>query len=242
MQPRRAEDPLKRVTTLTFDLFGTVLDLTGSLVPPISRFLADKKSAVDGGEFWTQWRARQRLEQYQDTIMMLGHSGYLEVAKRAFLFTLRNNDVDFTYDEVDEFMKVWQGLVPFADAVQGLNELKGRYRLVGLSNGEPWLLKHLAENQIKFDFDDLISVNEAGFFKPHPSVYRTATRILETEPAEIMRVAAHSFDIMGARACGFRGAFVNRYKLPYEESPFQPDLTVNDFVELASRLEAVRGQ
>ena len=242
MQPNMAENPLDRVTTLTFDLFGTVLDLEGSLVPPISRFLGDKGSALAGGEFWAEWRARQRLEQYQDTILMLGHSGYLEVAKRAFLFTLRNNDVEFTYDEVDDFMKVWQGLVPFADAVQGLNELKGRYRLVGLSNGEPWLLKHLVENQIKFDFDDVISVNEVGFFKPHPSVYRTATKILKTEPGEIMMVASHSFDIMGARACGFRGAFVNRYKLPYEESPFQPDLTVDDFVELASELKAGRSQ
>ena len=134
---------------------------------------------MDGGEFWGQWRARQRLEQYQDTIMMLGHSGYLEVAKRAFLFTLRSNDVDFTYDEVDDFMTVWQRLVPFTDAVQGLNELKGHYRLVGLSNGEPWLLKHLAENQIKFEFDDIISVNEAGFFKPHPSVYRIPRCIRE---------------------------------------------------------------
>ena len=242
MQPRTAENPLDKITTLTFDLFGTVLDLTGSLVPPISRFLADNGSAVDGGEFWGQWRARQRLEQHQDTIMMLGHSGYLEVAKRAFMFTLRSNGVDFTYDEVDDFMMVWQELVPFADAVQGLNELKGHYRLVGLSNGESWLLKHLAENQIKFEFDDIISVEEAGFFKPHPSVYRTATRILQTEPGEIMMVAAHSFDIMGARACGFRGAFVNRYNLPYEESPFQPDLTVNDFVELASELKVGLGQ
>ena len=242
MQPEMAENPLDKVTTLTFDLFGTVLDLEGSLVPPISGFLADKGSVMDGGEFWAQWRARQRLEQYQDTIVMLGHSGYLEVAKRAFLFTLRNNDIEFTYGEVDDFMKVWQGLDPFPDAVQGLNELKGRYRLVGLSNGEPWLLKHLVENQIKFDFDDVVSVNEAGFFKPHPAVYRTATRILETEPGEIMMVAAHSFDIMGARACGFRGAFVNRYGLPYEESPFQPDLTVNDFVELASELNVGRGQ
>ena len=231
---------MDRVTTLTFDLFGTVLDLTGSLVPPISRFLSEKGSAVEGGEFWAQWRARQRLEQYQDTILMLGHSGYLEVAKRAFLFTLRSNDVEFSYGEVEDFMEVWQGLVPFADAVQGLNELKGFYRLVGLSNGEPWLLKHLAENQIKFDFDDVISVNEAGFFKPHPSVYRTATRILKTEPCEIMMVAAHSFDIMGARACGFRGAFVNRYRLPYEESPFQPDLIVSDFVELAAELKVGR--
>jgi hypothetical protein len=41
---------------------------------------------------------------------------------------------------------------------------------------------------------------------------------------------------MGARACGFRGAFVNRYQLPYEDTPFRPDVVVKDFRELADRL------
>ena len=54
-------------------------------------------------------------------------------------------------------------------------------------------------------------------------------------------VAAHSFDIMGARACGYRGAFVNRYGLPFEETSFQPDVTVDDFDELASRLLTTPG-
>jgi 2-haloacid dehalogenase len=53
-------------------------------------------------------------------------------------------------------------------------------------------------------------------------------------------VASHSFDILGARACGFRGAYVNRYQLPYEDSALRPDLTVNDFLELSKRLASKR--
>jgi 2-haloacid dehalogenase len=49
-------------------------------------------------------------------------------------------------------------------------------------------------------------------------------------------VSANSFDVMGARACGFRGAFVNRYRLPYENSPYQPDILVQNFTELADVL------
>ena len=59
---------------------------------------------------------------------------------------------------------------------------------------------------------------------------------LGAEPHQLLMVAAHSFDIMGARACGYRGAYVNRYQLPYEESPYRPDLEVRDFVELADVL------
>ena len=72
-------------------------------------------------------------------------------------------------------------------------------------------------------------MEEAGAFKPHPGVYRAAARILDSEPGEIMMVAAHSFDIMGAR--------VNRYGLPYEDTDqYTPDILVDDFNHLADVL------
>ena len=77
------------VRALTFDLFGTVLDLGGSLVPHIGRFLQGKGSDLDAESFWAQWRLRQRVEQYQDNIMALGHSGYQQVARRAFVYVLQ---------------------------------------------------------------------------------------------------------------------------------------------------------
>jgi len=70
----------------------------------------------------------------------------------------------------------------------------------------------------------VISVQVAGAFKPHPGVYLRAASLLELEAGECMMVSANSFDVMGARACGFRGAFVNRYGLPYEDTPFRPDV------------------
>lgn len=224
------------VNTLTFDLFGTVLDLAGSLTPHIERFLAARESQIDADAFWAQWRNRQRVEQYQDTILMMGHSGYLTVCRYAFLYTLRANRIPFTDAEVDEFMQAWQLLNPFEDAVRGLKRLKGHYRLVGLSNGEAWYLEHLANNRIKFDFDAVISVETAGAFKPHPGVYRKAARILHAEVGELMMVASHSFDIMGARACGYRAAYVNRYGLPMEQTPHQPDVVTADFDQLADYL------
>ena len=224
------------VKALTFDAFGTVLDLGGSLTPFIAGFLKAKRSEASPQRFWEQWRYRQRIEQYQDNIMMLGHCGYLEAARRAFVYTLGLNGVEASRDEVREFMKAWQELSPFPDVIPALQRLKERYRLVALSNGEPHFLDHLAKNRIQWKFDRVISVQVAGAFKPHPGVYLRAASILGLEVGECMMVSANSFDVMGARACGFRGAFVNRYQLPYEDSPFQPDVVVKDFQELAERL------
>jgi len=229
---------LSRVNTLTFDIFGTVLNLTESLVLPTDEFLAAHSATIDGATFWPQWRARQRIEQYQDNILMLGHSGYLETCRRAFVYTLKSNGIAFEESAVAEFMNVYENLQPYEDAVDGLKQLGEQYSLVALSNGEQHYLEHLAVNNIGIEFDAVISVEKVGAFKPHPSVYRTAARLLEKEPGDIMMVAAHSFDIMGARACGYRGAYVNRYGLPTEDSPYQPDFEVNDFIQLADKLRA----
>ncbi len=225
-------DPLTQVNTLTFDIFGTVLDLTGGIVPVLAEFLAAKGTAADPEELWRFWRARQRIEQHQDTILMLGHCGYLEAARRALAYTLRAHDIAFDASETHELIEVFKRLRPFEDARLGLERLAERYRLVALSNGNQWLLDKLCDENIGAPFDAKISVEAFGRFKPHPSVYRGAAAALGKEPGQMMMVAAHSFDVHGARVCGYRGAFVNRYGLPYEETPLSPDWTGPDFTAL----------
>ena len=233
-------NPVAGVSALAFDIFGTVLDLGGSLAGPAGDFLAARNSSVGAAQFWGEWRDRQRIEQYQDNLFMLGHSGYRETCRRAFIYCLRRHGVAFDEADIAQFMTVYDELRPYDDAVAGLRRLadSGRYRLAALSNGEQAYLERLARHNIGVAFDDIISVAKAGVFKPHPAVYRTAARILGKEPGEIMMVAAHSFDITGARACGFRAAYVNRYELPREESPYQADFEVADFHGLADRLLA----
>lgn len=225
-----------RVKALTFDLFGTILDLSGSLTPVIQHFLLEHGSSLDPVQVWNQLRMRQRIEQYQDNLLMLGHCGYLEAVRRAFLYVLRLNSIPFTNGDIDSFIENWKDLIPFEDVLEGLDQLKRRYQLVILSNGEDWLLRHLVKNQVKFDFDRVVSAQSVGVFKPHPAVYRTCARTLGCEPYELMMVSSNSFDVMGARACGFQAAWVNRYGLPYEETPYKPTLIVEDFRELAVSL------
>jgi 2-haloacid dehalogenase len=229
---------LDAIQALTFDLFGTVLDLGGSLTPYIDAFLKEKKSTASAKDVWHEWRYRQRLEQFQDNIVAMGHSGYTPVARRAAVFVLKQFGVDASPAEVDRLMEAWQHLKPFPEVVAALARLKKRFRLVALSNGERSFLAHLVKNQIQWDFDDVISVEEVGAFKPHPGVYRRGAFKLGLEIGQCMMVSANSFDVMGARMCGMRGAYVNRYNLPYEDTPFVADVTVKNFTELADKLLA----
>ncbi len=78
-----ADGYLGRVRWLAFDVFGTVMDLTGSLSGPVGEFLRAHGSEMSGGAFYADWRDRQRIEQYQDNMLMLGHSTDLEPVSKA---------------------------------------------------------------------------------------------------------------------------------------------------------------
>lgn len=225
-----------QVKSLTFDVFGTILNLADSMTPSIQRILSKYGASLDANHMWNQFRLRQRVEQYQDNLLMLGHSGYLAAVRRAILYVLRRNEIPFAQQDIDDYVEDWKNLTPFEDALEGLTQLKEKYQLVVLSNGENWFLRHLAKNRIRFDFDEIISVQTVGVFKPHPAVYRTAARILKREPQEVMMISSNAFDVMGARACGFQAAWVKRQEGPYEETPYQPTLIVKDFRDLVVKL------
>lgn len=226
----------RSIQALTFDLFGTVLDLAGSLTPHIDCFLKDHASPVAADVFWNDWRRRQRLEQYQDNIVQMGHSGYLTVARRACVYTLRLHAVEASNERIDTLMDAWWQLAPFADVLPALQRLQERFRLVALSNGEQPFLKHLSSDRIGWDFDHIFSVQEVGAFKPHPGVYRRAAQVLDLDLNQCLMVSSNSFDVMGARMCGYRGIYVDRYGLPFEDTPFVPDAQVDDFCQLADLL------
>jgi 2-haloacid dehalogenase len=229
-------DPLSLVHTLTFDAFGTILDLGGSHAPRLDEFLKSKGSEMTAEELWARWRYRQRIEQYQDNQFYTGHYGYWDSSRRALIYTLRASKLPFGEADITHIMDGWQELNPFPDAVPGLRRLRSKFKLVVLSNGERDFLAHLVKNRIQYDFDGVISVQDVGVFKPNPQVYRYAARMLEAEPCELLMVSSNSFDVVGARASGYRGGYVNRYDLPFDETPYRFDIEARDFLDLAGKL------
>ena len=176
-------DKIKDVKALTFDLFGTVLDLGGSLTPYIADYLKSKGSTTSPDRFWEQWRGRQRIEQYQDTIMMIGHSGYLETSRRGLVWVLKLNNISYNDEEVEGLMGAWQNLSPFPEVIDSLHRLHQQFKLIALSNGEPHFLTHLVNNQIQYDFDknyfrrgDRFIQTTSGYLSPGSQRTRTGSR------------------------------------------------------------------
>jgi 2-haloacid dehalogenase len=84
----------------------------------------------------------------------------------------------------------------------------------------------------------VISVAEANSFKPHVATYTRAAEILGVPMDEILFVANHAFDCIGAKAAGMNTAFIDRRKRPFGRTLHQPDLWLPDMQALAAFMTA----
>lgn len=232
---------LKReIKVLTFDQYGTVVDMQAGLIEAVTPFLKEKGWDGNPHQFVTWWRRTHFEDSMIDALCDRGHTPYRQIGHRAVSQVMDRAGISYSQDEVEWLVAQIETLKPFGDVIAALKQLKTRYKLVILSNGDRDMLEN-AKPHIGFEFDQTISVQEAGAFKPDKRTYAAAERILahaypDVERISIMHVANHAFDCIGAKAYGFRTAFIDRRKRPYGGSPHQPDLVAENFKELADAL------
>lgn len=234
-------DILKReVKVLTFDLYGTVVDMQAGLTKAAAPFLEKKGWSGKPSSFVTWWRRTHFEESMIDSLCDRGHTPYRQIGHRAVSHVMDRAGIDYSQEEVEWLVAQIVTLKPFDDVITALGRLRKRYRLAILSNGDRDMLE-AAMPHVGFEFDQVISVQESGAFKPDKRTYAAAEKILASaypyvERSSIMHVANHAFDCAGAKAFGMRAAFIDRRKRPFGGSSHQPDLVVGNFAELAEAL------
>ncbi len=230
-------DILKRdIRALAFDQYGTIVDMQKGLTEVVTPFLKGKGWAGKPDSFVTWWRRTHFENSMIDALCARGHTPYREIGQRAVSYVMDRCGIRHTQDEVRALVAEIERLKPFPDVVAALGRLRAHgYKLAILSNGDRDMLTAAAPH-IGFAFDHVISVQEAGTFKPHWKTYAKAEEIIGDERSSILFVANHAFDCIGAKSYGMRTAFIDRRKRPFGETPHQPDLVVADFAELAAAL------
>ena len=223
------------VKFLTFDLYGTVVDMQGGLADAVTPFLKAKGWEGRPHQFVTWWRRTHFENSMIDALCDRGHTSYREIGHRSVSHVMDRAGISYSTDEVHWLVAQIEKLRPFPEVLDALGALKNRYRLAILSNGDRDMLSSAAP-YVGFEFDAMLSVEEAGYFKPHFATYRKAAEVLGEEPARILHVANHPFDCIGAKAAGMQAAYIDRRRRPFGDTPHQPDIIVADFSELARTL------
>lgn len=227
----------QKIKVVMFDQYGTVVDMQGGLTEFVTPFLKEKGWSGKPGSFVTWWRRTHFENSMIDALLHREHTPYREIGHGAVSYTMDRAGIAYTEDDVRMLVAAIERLPTFPDVPAALAKLKTRYKIVVLSNGDPDMLE-TAKQYHKIPFDAVISVAAANAFKPHVATYTKAAEILGVRMDEVLFVANHAFDCIGAKAAGMHTAFIDRRQRPFGRTPHQPDIWLPDMKSLAQAMTA----
>lgn len=204
------EVKMPAIKVLAFDVFGTLVDWRTSIAREAAAVFARAgRDDIDPAGFADAWRG---LYQPAMEAVRSGKRPFtrLDVLNRETLdILLARHELVLDDAAAADFAFAWRRLDPWPDAVAGLSQLRARYPVVTLSNGNIALTMEIARRS-SMVFDAILGAEAVQAFKPTPESYLRTADLLGVAPGELCLVAAHHSDLSAARACGLQCAYIDR--------------------------------
>lgn len=225
---------------LLFDVFGTLADWRNGIARDAERILGTHKK-IDWIAFADAWRG-----EYQPGMeeVRTGRQSFakLDVLHRRNLDRIlpRFNLTDLSDATLSELNLAWHKLDGWPDVAGALARLRKKFLLAPCSNGNIALMADLARHN-GWQWDAILGAEVGGDYKPKPRVYLASCAAFNLAPRECLMVAAHSYDLVSAAACGMQTAHTAR---PNEYGPntgeagptVKVGYTAKNLAELADQL------
>ena len=215
--------------TLVFDVNETLLDLE-ALGPGFT-------SVFGSTEPMAEWFARM----LHGSLVANATNRYRPfglIGTEALVTLAQRRGVDLDPDRAVAIVAEMRRLPPHPEVPEALARLRaGGFRLVTLTNSSPdTAAAQLDHAGIAHFFERALSVDAIRQFKPAPAVYLHTTAVLGVDVDQALMIAAHDWDIIGARSIGLPGAYVARPGVVWGMPDDPPDLVVSDLRHLADAL------
>lgn len=221
-------------------IFGVLFDAYGTLFDIRSLAEACLAAAPEHPELLDLWRAKQ-LELSWLRSLMDRYVDFQRITADALADTVARLRIPLSEAARRELSDAWLSLDLFPDAIPTLDRLDG-LRTAILSNGSPAMLDAVCRRSgILERLDAVISVDEAGIFKPAPTSYALGTTRFGVPAGDILFVSSNSWDVAGAKAFGYRVAWVNRRGVPFDQPEFLPDFVVDSLEGLITVVANIAG-
>lgn len=211
-----------------FDAYGTLFDVHAAAG-------AQKDAIGAGWEKLSQtWRSKH-----------LEYSWVHALTGRDVSFwALTQRSLDFAITSIggvpegvrEKLLAAYRRMDAFQEVPGVLQALKARgAQLAILSNGDPDMLADAVSSAgLGGVFDAVLSVREAGIFKPDMAVYRLVLDRFGGAAEDVSFQSSNRWDIAGAEVFGFRTVWVNRAGAPDEYPDMAADRIERDLTGLAS--------
>jgi 2-haloacid dehalogenase len=219
--------PLAGIRACVFDVYGTLLDVHAAVLASGER-LGDKAAPLS-----QLWR-RKQLEYAWIRSLTGAHADFAQVTSEALSHAF---DVFGVNDALlhEELIEAYFELPAFADAAACLKALKAKgRRLAVLSNGTHSMLEAaLTAAGLQPLFEQVLSVEDVGIYKPSRRAYRLVMQKLKLDTGpDVCFVSGNAWDAQSAAAFGFQSVWINRDGAPPDRLPGKPAAVIASLEEL----------
>ena len=227
-----AQPQFSKPKVIIFDVNETLLDLE-SMRTSIGAALAGREDLLP---LWFSTMLHHSLVStaigdYQD---------FGKVGVASLLMVAQNNNIKLDAEQAKTaIVTPLLSLPAHPDVKAALQALKDRgYKLVSLTNSSNHGVKTQFESAgLTGFFDARYSIEDIKIYKPDLRAYQWALDKLGVEAEQALMVAAHGWDVAGAKAAGLQTAFIARPGKALYPLAEKPNYNVKDLTELAALLK-----
>ncbi len=214
-----------------FDVNETLLDLNAMEVS-VTEALGGRS------ELMSLWFSTMLHHSLVDNTTGRFHT-FGEIGVASLLMVAKSNGVELDEDTARKaIVTPLRSLPPHSDVKAGLKALKeAGFTLISLTNSSNKGVKTQFENAgLLSYFDARYSVEDINRYKPDLRTYEWALEKAGVKAKDAMLVAAHGWDIAGAKAAGLQATFIAREGKVLYPLAIAPDYQINTLPELATIL------
>jgi len=206
--------PIKAVF---FDFMGTCLDWHSSVLSAFPPSIPSDSAS----ELALQWRqqyfhlnaARVKdglaVEPFDDTLVKA-----LDIVLDSAFSTFSSH---FNAESKQRAVRAFHNQSAWPDVAPALQSLRDSgLEIFVHANGSTRLQLDLTASA-KLSFNMLFSSELLGVYMPAPEAYHKVLELIGAKPEEVVKVAAHAWDIRGAKECGMKTVYVRRWTDDIEE-------------------------
>ena len=223
---------------ITFDVYSALLDVELGLTKNLIEFAADDNNlAMSAARVWRtkqlEWAAVSNS--LNKTKISFEDCTTLSLSYVANKFKLKLSD-----SIKKDLVAKWDSLPLYPEADEAVVALKNMgFKIAILSNGDKKMLDAIS-NLFSVEFDHILSAEDAGKFKPDPSVYALPETLLGIKKEQTLHIAGGANDVVGAVSSQMPCIWSNKSGDLIMDFSYSPALEIRNLSELSAFLSNIK--
>ena len=196
---------MKLPKAIVFDNFGTIIDWEKDIASFFDNIInREGVSNVDTRDVQRYWEERQFA------CIQGEFKPYRQILKDTLPMAFDHYGFRFTGQDIEDFAASMAEWKPFPDSHDALVEIQKSCRIVLQPNTDNDLVKGSLK-QINVQFDDVVTGEMVGAYKPHPKGFDMTRDRLGLKEEDILHAGfGYYYDIVPSTKLGYKTCWVNR--------------------------------